>query len=86
MLAASVLLHDCRRTAVRNLDRAGVSRSVAMAITGHKSETIYRRYNIVSASDIREAGQKLARYVEKLATTSKVIPFQQAEKRQMVTA
>jgi integrase len=51
--------HDFRRTAVRNLERAGVSRSVAMAITGHKTETVYRRYAIVSSGDLAEAARKL---------------------------
>ena len=52
--------HDFRRTAVRNLERAGVSRSVAMKMVGHKTEAIYRRYAIVSESDLREAARKLA--------------------------
>ncbi|SRR6266511_2652328 len=54
------LLHDFRRTAVRNLERAGVSRSVAMKMTGHKTESVYRRYAIVSEQDLREAASKLA--------------------------
>jgi integrase len=53
--------HDFRRTAVRNLERAGVSRSVAMKMTGHKTEAVYRRYAIVSEQDLHEAAQKLAR-------------------------
>lgn len=52
--------HDLRRSAVRNLERAGVSRSVAMKLTGHRTESVYRRYAIVSTSDLREAGDKLA--------------------------
>jgi hypothetical protein len=54
------LVHDLRRTAVRNLERAGVSRSVAMRLSGHKTESIYRRYAIVSESDLAEGVRKVA--------------------------
>ena len=55
-----LLLHDLRRSAVRTLERAGISRSVAMKLTSHKTEAVYRRYAIVAESDLREAGTKLA--------------------------
>src|SRR5262249_43220872 len=51
---------DLRRTAVRNLERAGVSRSAAMKLTGHLTESIYRRYAIMDAGMLREAAVKLA--------------------------
>jgi integrase len=60
-MKATKLPHDFRRTAVRNLERAGVSRSVAMKLTGHKTESVYRRYAIVSEGDLAEGVAKLAR-------------------------
>jgi integrase len=54
-----LLVHDFRRTAVRRLERAGVARSVAMQLVGHKTEAVYRRYAIVSENELREAVEKL---------------------------
>jgi integrase len=51
--------HDLRRSAVRNMERAGLSRSVAMQLTGHKTEAVYRRYAITSESDLREGVDRL---------------------------
>jgi hypothetical protein len=46
--------------AVRNMEQAGVPRSVAMKLTGHKTENVYRRYAIVSDADLDSAAQKLS--------------------------
>jgi integrase len=56
------IAHDFRRTAVRNLEQAGVPRSVAMKLTGHKTEAVYRRYAIVSPGDLQDAVRKLDGY------------------------
>jgi integrase len=52
--------HDFRRTAMRNLGRAGVPRSTAIAMVGHKTEAVYRRYAIVDEAMLREGAAKLA--------------------------
>jgi hypothetical protein len=57
------LVHDMRRSAVRTFERAGVPRSVAMSIVGHKTESIYRRYAIVDETMQREAAARLDAWV-----------------------
>ena len=79
---AGRLVHDFRRTAVRNLERAGVPRSAAMRMTGHLTESVYRRYAIVDESMMREAADKLAALhatdAARPASEAKVVPISSA--------
>ena len=56
-------LHDCRRTAARNLIRANVPERVAMLLTGHKSRAIFDRYNIIHEQELLDAGDQLVAYL-----------------------
>ena len=56
---------NLRRTAVRNLRRAGVAESVIMKITGHRTREVFERYNITDQSDTQEAGRMAEEFLAK---------------------
>lgn len=67
-----LLFHDLRRSAARNLVRAGVDRDVAQRIIGHRTPSMFTRYNITDAEDQREALRRVDLYAA--ARREKVAP------------
>ncbi len=78
--------HDFRRTAVRNLERAGVPRSTAMKMVGHKTESIYRRYAIVDEAMLKEGAAKLQTLHDAQTAAAPVIPLSEAVRTRRVSS
>lgn len=53
------ILHDLRRSAIRRMVRKGISETVAMRLSGHKTMSVFRRYDITSTEDLRDAASRL---------------------------
>ena len=60
-----IIVHDLRRSCVRHLVHEGVGEKLAMQLTGHKTRSIFDRYNIVSDADLQEASERQQSYLAK---------------------
>jgi hypothetical protein len=63
MIYDGKIFHDLRRTGVRNLIRAGVPQSVAQAISGHRTASVFARYNLTDTRDVIAAGKKYQEFI-----------------------
>jgi integrase len=74
-----LLPHDMRRSAVRNFRRSGLSEHEGMALSGHKTDSVYRRYDIISDDDLMESMRQVQEHLKKEAENRKVVPIKKRQ-------
>ena len=79
MPGSGLLLHDFRRSAVRNMIRCGVPQKIEREISGYKTDAVFSRYNIVSEEDLRQAARRHVEHVQSQEQTAKVVTAKRAQ-------
>ncbi len=72
---AELVVHDMRRSAIRNFTKAGLSPSEGMSISGHRTDSIYRRYNIIDEEMQRRSLERVQEHQQQEIETRKVVPL-----------
>ena len=70
--------HDMRRSVVRNFRKAGLSESEGTMLSGHKTNSVYRRYDIIDEQDLRESMAKVQEHLAR-QNSGTVVPMKAAK-------
>jgi len=70
-----LLPHDMRRSGVRNFRKSGLSESEGMALSGHKTNAVYKRYDIISDDDLTQSMKRVQEHLKNLVQNQKVVPL-----------
>jgi integrase len=73
-----LLPHDMRRSAIQNFRKAGISESDGMKISGHRTNSVYKRYDIVDEQDQRRAMERVQEAQKQEMEARKVVPIKRA--------